>query len=643
MAVSDKLVNLNDLKSVYESQKKDLSYVQNALTLKPHSTNWLDMTQVQDGTEITSSGETAERSNYAVTDYIPVKKGDTIYLTGIKSGNLIPVNNTAIVRLVTYTADKAKIVKSPYPTYTNSYEIPDDGAAYCRFSYSTASGAPTGNATKLAVMINTPPASVDDIKDYYDMSYEAVDATARSVVDAVGTAVQEMQSEMETAQDAVKTYPASTNLLNPAEIEWNHEINQSTGAVVEYSGTTARHTSGKIPAQSGDTIYFTGIQNTGSMMSATTLLRLAWYTGDDTFISQQTYPAQGFAIPTPSSGTVSYIRATWAAGSAVNACSYLTIMKTEPKVPADILPYYRSGAVGVRAVRPDWTVASWGDSLIRNGYNETASADTSVGKQLADLLGTSAENYGVPGMGSGEVALRMNAIDLHVTLENNQIVSGDNNITVAMTSRGTVAQNVMQCGSTVSGGVHCTIGGVAGTYWNYNGSAPKFTPDDEQTLPVSVMPMTKVIPDPVNYYPVTVIWVGKNDFVHFSAAGLAMNLADSACAMAEHVPHNRFVILGVTASSSDDYKTGGTARATMDRYNGIMAKRYPDNFIDIHTGLAEHGLELAGITATAEDTEAIGYGLLPPSIMSDATHMNADGRSAVAKLIYQHMKDKGWV
>lgn len=626
MAVSDKLVNLNGLKAVYESQKKDLSYVQNALTLKLHSSNWLDMTEIQDGTEITSSGETAERSNYAVTGYIPVQKRDTIYLTGIKNGNLIPVNNTAIVRIVTYTADKAKIDKGSgnYQTYTNSYTIPDDGAAYCRFSYSTASGAPTGNATKLAVMINTPPASVDDIEDYYDMSYDAVDATTRN---------------------AVKTYPASTNLLNPAEIEWNHEINQSSGAVVTYSGSPARHTSGKIPAVSGDKIYFTGIQNTGSPMGSTTLLRLAWYAEDDTFISQQTYPAQGFEVPIPGSGTVSYIRATWAASSVVNACSYLAIMKTEPKVPADILPYYRSGAVGVRAVRPDWTVASWGDSLIRNGYNETASADTSVGKQLADLLGTSAENYGVPGMGSGEVALRMNAIDLHVTLENNQIVSGDNNITAAMTSRGDIAQNVMQCGETANGGVKkCTIGGVVGTYWNFNGSAPKFTPDDGQTLPVSIMPLTKVIPEPVNYYPITVIWAGKNDFLHYTAAGLAMSLADSVCAMAEHVPHNRFVILGVTASNGEEYRYGGAARATMDRYNGIMAKRYPDNFIDIHSGLFEHGLELAGITnPTTEDETALGYGVLPPSIMSDGTHMNAAGRSAVAKLIYQHMKDKGWV
>lgn len=80
----------------------------------------------------------------------------------------------------------------------------------------------------------------------------------------------------------------------------------------------------------------------------------------------------------------------------------------------------------------------------------------------------------------------------------------------------------------------------------------------------------------------------------------------------------------------------------MDNYNTLMARRFPENFIDIQTELMEHGLEMAEITPTAEDTEYMAEGLLPPSLMSDETHQNPTCRRVIADIIYNHMSEMGW-
>lgn len=87
-------------------------------------------------TRLRSSGEEAALNGASVTGFIPAKKGDTLYMTGMyvseASGN---------TRLCTYNSSKGTISVDHYPaSYTNegngvySFVIPDDGTEFIRLS-----------------------------------------------------------------------------------------------------------------------------------------------------------------------------------------------------------------------------------------------------------------------------------------------------------------------------------------------------------------------------------------------------------------------------------------------------------------------------------------------------------------------------
>lgn len=456
---------------------------------------------------------------------------------------------------------------------------------------------------------------------------------------ATGDQITDLNENLNSIDEALGKHEHSTNYLNPNEIISDTQIN-ANGLEETYTG---RNSSGWIPAKKGDTIYFSGINADGALISVTgiSMLRLAWYNSSKTFIGATTW-ANSYTI---TADNVAYIRFTYVNSTTIASTRRLAIMFTMPTNVVDVMPYIEEGYEIVdstarnmiRQVIPDNFVDAWGDSRIANG-----AGTTSVDEYLADKLGWYTTNHGYGGQGSGEIAIKMGAMDCYVSLKNNQIVNGDNVITAINVNHGTASQNVMQNSSVATNGVPCSIGGVDGYLWNYGGT-PKFTTASTLSSAVSIMPMTKVILPLSMLHRFIIIWAGKNDFSNYNASGFYEYLADVVSAMAEHIPHNRFVILGETATSSNEYKYGGTARTVMDNYNNLMANRFPNNFIDIQSDLVEHGLEMAGITPTETDISDIEVGWLPDSLMSDETHQNATCRNVIAQIIYEFMQNNGWI
>jgi len=119
-----------------------------------------------------------------------------------------------------------------------------------------------------------------------------------------------------------------------------------------------------------------------------------------------------------------------------------------------------------------------------------------------------------------------------------------------------------------------------------------------------------------------VIWVGKNDFIQgVSPATIKANIASIVSALG----HNRYIIIGVTPSTSDPTGSGNAAAITT--INTDLAAIYGVRFFDAATYLKTQG-------NGGSDNTAISNGLLPPSLMNDAIHLNAAGYLLIANYLY---------
>ena len=122
---------------------------------------------------------------------------------------------------------------------------------------------------------------------------------------------------------------------------------------------------------------------------------------------------------------------------------------------------------------------------------------------------------------------------------------------------------------------------------------------------------------------VYIIWVGTND------GGMQWDIVD---AMIAKLPHKRYVVMGLTRL--------GTDTSVEDELKGY--EKYGSHYLNIRMQIINSAFALIGKTPTAEDTTAMNAGLMPPSLMSDATHFNDDGYEAVGKLLAMHIKSLGY-
>ena len=125
---------------------------------------------------------------------------------------------------------------------------------------------------------------------------------------------------------------------------------------------------------------------------------------------------------------------------------------------------------------------------------------------------------------------------------------------------------------------------------------------------------------------ITLIFGGTNNF----------NPADPEAdvpyiqAMIRHTDAKKYVVMG-------QYQYNNAA------YDAAMSKAFGANYFNTRDMLSKYGLSIESITPTAEDTQAMNAGLVPPSLLADATHPNNAGHHAIATLVYQHMLYLGYV
>ncbi|MGN1411276.1 MAG: hypothetical protein ACI4WH_02040 [Oscillospiraceae bacterium] len=96
---------------------------------------------------------------------------------------------------------------------------------------------------------------------------------------------------------------------------------------------------------------------------------------------------------------------------------------------------------------------------------------------------------------------------------------------------------------------------------------------------------------------------------------------------------------------SDKYLTLGLITGTkqsQEEFESSMTSTFGDNFINLREYLSTDALKDAEIEPTQEDLNAMSIGSVPPSLLSDNTHLNSMGYELVAKCIYSRMVDLGY-
>lgn len=98
--------------------------------------------------------------------------------------------------------------------------------------------------------------------------------------------------------------------------------------------------------------------------------------------------------------------------------------------------------------------------------------------------------------------------------------------------------------------------------------------------------------------------------------------------------NKKFIVLSLPTAGGTNYDT------TVDAY---AKKVFGGSYICVRQELVKYGLEIAGLTATEDDTTAIQNGKCPPSLMCDTIHLNQYGYKALATIIYWHLIGLGLV
>ncbi len=96
-----------------------------------------------------------------------------------------------------------------------------------------------------------------------------------------------------------------------------------------------------------------------------------------------------------------------------------------------------------------------------------------------------------------------------------------------------------------------------------------------------------------------------------------------------HYDQEKFIILGLTSGNEKDRTELETA----------LSEYYGDKFINLRQYLSSNGMNDAGLVPTEQDLEAMKIGSVPPSLLSDAVHLNAYGYTLIGNLVYERIRE----
>lgn len=262
-------------------------------------------------------------------------------------------------------------------------------------------------------------------------------------------------------------------------------------------------------------------------------------------------------------------------------------------------------------------VLFWGDSLTAGaGGNGTTFPIVCVNE-----LGVSGINCGVGGESANVIAARQGGNNVLIPAGN---INGSystltdvfgKNIEPLLQGNGYKSANIIWIK-----GQKCTLSRSNNVYTiaGYTGEA-------------SAVPVLGMFNGSLYRGKVTVIFVGQNGAYVGSDSSLDSRIAiiDS---MIAHLHNKNYVIMGLSTGTE-------SSRASEDL---ALLKKYGNKFFPTRKMLVDYGLAAVGLTPTSQDTTDISNGTVPTSLRSDNTHMNANGYTAIGKLLADKIRSLGY-
>ncbi|VAO95321.1 flagellar biosynthesis, cell-distal portion of basal-body rod [Klebsiella quasipneumoniae] len=292
--------------------------------------------------------------------------------------------------------------------------------------------------------------------------------------------------------------------------------------------------------------------------------------------------------------------------------------------------------------------------------------------QLAALIGNgfTANNYGIGGQKSGQIAMRMGAIPTYITVEGNAIPAANSAVTITQFNgasataaptypsqdRRILSTNSDNTTRTLDGwicGVKCRITRTA-TGDNNNTKMEVYTLTALEGTGVRCLPGSLFVPDyTMQDYSDREMWIcaGINDFragastsadYDDDVAAIKANV-DALIAFAEKSGRN-ILLFGLTA---DNYYPvefyGGIRYQRILEINYYWSQKYPAYYVRGNNGLdLRETLVAAYDSNIAQDVTDYGNDITPSSLRSDDRHPNTAGYGIYAALGYQFRTKRGY-
>lgn len=284
-------------------------------------------------------------------------------------------------------------------------------------------------------------------------------------------------------------------------------------------------------------------------------------------------------------------------------------------------------------------------------YGDSQTAGFSWGNKLVELSGGKikrAINRGASGQSSGTVGIRQGGVELSLLTED-VTISGVAPVDVQFQA------SIAPCNNRTPS-IPGEFGGVRGVFTIVTPNAPEgrpsgtFTANVAPATPVNVAPGDKFMPEDVLDHPeygeyLHIIWAGGNDRAYNgsnAAPGTVLAAKAQVDRLRTFVDEPLFLVAGPTVYSSEVEGTTGHTRAIQARDQ--LAQEFPDNFVNIWEHVRDNGLDILGISPTAEDETALAGKSMPPSLTADNIHFSTAVREGViAPFILDAMLSRGWL
>jgi len=608
---------IDDLKSA-------ISDIGDALVFHESSNKYNPSTKTTDA-YLNTSGAVVSSTTSFISDFIPVKNGDTVYFTGIDENDIYKGTSAVnFMRIVKYDTSKTAL---GYSDYDNSVAITVNG--FIRVAI--ANGALSYNL--LSITLNSYPANASEMQTYFTPYYECVDATARADIGDISADVSDIGTSLTLVENAL-VFAEPNNKFDSNAKTLSAGLNTSGQVIASTTGFVSDY----IPVKNGDTVYLTVVNDSDEYrgINATNFFRICLYDTSKSILSYSDY-ANSVAVSADGFIRVELVN------SYLNMNTISITLNSYPTNKSGVETYFTPHYIVPipNSYCDERIVDCWGDSRIENG-----SAGTPMPTYLGQKLGAgyTVNNYGESSQTSGEVAMRYGTNEVYITLEGNEIPATTDTVNVTNIICSTGDRFGYGNLYNLSGAkpVECYLCGVRGYLSITNISTKKFTRAEAGAV-VSVPPCSRAwVSENDSDSHIVLIWVGKNDQVSAGDAWYKKGILSNIKGMVGRLNHDHFIILGDTNDTDDSQKQGTNWYNRIVGLNAELAKVYPSNFIDVRAKLIEDGLSDAGLTPTADDTAWIAVGCIPPSLMADMTHPNDYGKELVARYVYQFMQNKGW-